>query len=256
MSTLLTTTGRLVDRIKINAITRTECGGVPAWSKRRTWASAGIIPLANAFFRLVGNPVRILGHPTEWHAWELASLRLLHGERFRSSIGPRSEVIVESLPGISISQHLDAGTATPGMFAAAARELRRAHALPCPAFEGGWSHGDPHSGNLIFDAATDTARLIDFEVQHHRTLPAAARHTDDLLVFLQDTLGRLPRERWLALAPVFVQAYDCPAITAHLVERLTAPRGIARLWWAVRTTYLAPKELADRLRDLRAALAA
>ena len=42
--------------------------------------------------------------------------------------------------------------------------------------------------------------------------------------------------------------------TVWLRERLLAPRGIARVWWAVRTTYLAPAELERRLAALRASL--
>jgi len=118
-----------------------------------------------------------------------------------------------------------------------------------------WSHGDPHSGNFIYDPATDTAKLMDFEVRHDSTLSAAERHADDLLVFLQDTLGRLTRERWIEFSEIFVREYGRPEITRYLIERLIEPRGPARLWWAVRTTYLAPGEIRTRLAALRSVLA-
>ena len=256
MSRLLTAAGYLVDRIKINSLTRCERGGRPVWSKRRRRMAPAVISLANAFFRLAGNPVTILADPAAWHAWELSSMQALHGGGFAAWGEDDGVLFVEELPGLSLSAHLDAGTASTEMFAAAGREFQRAHAIAGPWFEAGWSHGDPHTGNVIFDPVSQTARLLDFEVRHDRHLPAVARHTDDLLVFLQDTLGRLPRERWLEWASVFVQSYGRPEITSHLVERLTAPRGVARLWWAVRTTYLAPQELAKRLAALREMLAA
>jgi hypothetical protein len=96
---------------------------------------------------------------------------------------------------------------------------------------------------------------MDFEVRHDRALSPAERHADDLLVFLQDTLGRLTRERWITLSEIFVREYGRPEITRHLLERLIEPRGPARLWWAVRTTYLAPRELSARLAALRSVLA-
>lgn len=245
----LANAGRLVDRIKINTLTRSERGGHAVWTKRRRASARVVIPLANRFFRLAGNPVTILGDVSEWHAWEIASMRTLHGDEFAAWGDASGALHVEELPGESVSAHLDAGTETEEMFAAAAHEFQRAHAA------GGWSHGDPHSGNVIYDAKAGRARLIDFEVMHDAALCAEARHADDLLVFLQDTLGRLPRERWLGLAGIFVRSYARPEISARLTGRLSKPRGIACVWWAVRTTYLAPAELAWRLDALREVLA-
>ncbi len=224
------------------------------WVKQRRPAAVALIGLANVFFQFAQNPVVILAAPAEWQEWERICLDLLHGGEVTAHADARGWWVSE-MPGESVAAYITRGVPAPEVFAAAARELRRAHELSCSALGGAWSHGDPHSGNFIYDAATDRARLIDFEVRHRAGLSAEARHADDLLVFLQDTLGRLPRERWLRLAEVFVRTYDRPEITAHLLERLAEPRGIARLWWAVRTTYLAPGELNLRLAALRAALA-
>jgi hypothetical protein len=56
-------------------------------------------------------------------------------------------------------------------------------------------HGDPHMDNVIYDHATDRALLIDFEVIHDKSVPAGARHADDLLVFLQDLMGRVEPQK-------------------------------------------------------------
>ncbi|MEQ1860671.1 MAG: hypothetical protein ABMA13_12115 [Chthoniobacteraceae bacterium] len=255
MSRFLAAAGRFVDRIKINTLHRHQTDGRAVWSKRRRRSAPLVIAMANGFFRIANNPVTILTEPRSWHGWEIASMRALHGAEFRAWSGANGTLWTDELPGRSISAHLDEGTATGQMFMAAARELRRAHAIECAQFGGGWSHGDPHSGNVIFDETARRARLLDFEVRHLGAIPADARHADDVLVFLQDTLGRLPRDRWLELATTFVAAYARPEITARLVERLMAPRGMATVWWAVRTTYLAPAEVAGRLEALREALA-
>lgn len=254
---LLAAAGRFVDRIKINAIARCEhAGGRGVWVKRRRRIARIVIPLANRFFRLAGNPVTILDEQTGWPEWEIASMRALHGSDYSAWRGGDGALHSDEIPGRSLSAHLDAGTATAAMFCAAAVEFRRAHSVECEAFGGGWSHGDPHSGNVIYDEVSGRARLLDFEVRHDLRLCADSRHADDLLVFLQDTLGRLPRETWVNFAREFVQSYGRPEITARLIERLIEPRGIARVWWAVRTTYLAPQELAGRLNALRRTLAA
>ena len=243
-----------MDRIKINAVSREIRDGRPMWIKRRRGLAGPIMACANQFFRVVGNPVRALDDCAVWQRWEVECFLALHGDRFRAfADGPRA-VAAEEMPGVNLTQHLDTGTLTPAMLAAAAGELRRAHGRACADFAGPWSHGDPHAGNFIYEAAGNRARLIDFEVQHHPTLTADERHTDDLLVFLQDMVGRISRELWLPSARAFLAAYERPEIVARVRERLLAPRGIARVWWAVRTTFLAPAELERRLAALRTAL--
>jgi hypothetical protein len=71
--------------------------------------------------------------------------------------------------------------------------------------------------------------------------PADERHADDLLVLLQDLVGRIPSDRWLPGARAFLEAYGRPEIVRLLDQRLVVPRGLARLWWSVRTTYLPQK---------------
>lgn len=224
------------------------------WIKRRRGLAGPIMACANQFFRVVGNPVRALDDCAVWQRWEVECFLALHGDRFRAfADGPRA-VAAEEMPGVNLTQHLDTGTLTPAMLAAAAGELRRAHGRTCADFAGPWSHGDPHAGNFIYEAAGNRARLIDFEVQHHPTLTADERHTDDVLVFLQDMVGRISRELWLPSAQAFLAAYERPEIVARVRERLLPPRGIARVWWAVRTTFLAPAELERRIAALRASL--
>lgn len=254
MSRLLSTAGRLIDRIKINVLSRETRDGRTWWVKRRSAAAGPIIHLANGFFQLIGNPVLVFNEASEWQGWELEWFRRLHGDAFTIFAENASSIRAEELPGLSLSQHLRAGTLTAPMLAAAAVELRRAHAELSPSLDGPWSHGDPHTGNFLYDPMHDRARLIDFEVRHLPNLPPAIRHTDDLLVFLQDLVGRVSGERWLPLARTFLNAYARPEILPLLAEQLVCPRGLSRLWWAVRTTYLMPSELTRRLEILRATL--
>jgi hypothetical protein len=251
MSRILSAAGAAVDCIKINALSREVRDGRTLWIKRRRWAARPIMACANRFFRLAGNPVRALADFGAWQRWEVDCFLQLHGDDFRAFAEGSRAVAAEEVPGRSLSAHLNAGTLDAPMLRAAGRELRRAHAAESSAFAGSWSHGDPHSGNFVYDAETDRARLIDFEVMHHPTISADERHADDLLVFLQDVMGRIGTEVWLPTAQAFLEGYRRPEIVALLRERLIVPRGLARWWWAVRTTYLGTAELKRRVGLLR-----
>jgi hypothetical protein len=143
------------------------------------------------------------------------------------------------------------GALEPRHLAAAGAELRRAHAMDCPFHGGKWSHGDPHAGNFIFDAATGRARLMDFEVRHLQLISEGERHADDLLVLLQDVCGRCRADAWLPLARGFLTGYEREGIIGLLRDRLQVPHGIPRLWWAVRTTWMPRAELERRIGALR-----
>ena len=256
MSRLLTSAGAIVDRIKINALSRETRDGRTVWIKRRRATAGPIMGLANCFFDLVGNPVQTLRDAAAWQRWEIGCFLHLHGDDFRAFACGDRAVGVDELPGQSLSHHLDAGTLTPAMLAAAGCELRRAHEWRCDAFGGAWSHGDPHSGNFIVDPLDGRARLIDFEVMHRVSLSAHDRHADDLVVFLQDLMGRVAGDRWVENARAFLEAYGRPEIIALLGGRFVVPHGLARLWWSVRTTYLSRAELTRRIGELRVSIAA
>lgn len=251
MNRLVTAAGSLVDRIKINSIAREVRDGRTVWIKRRRASAIPIMACANIFFRLAGARLRAIREPEVWQRWEIGCFARLHGSRYRAFADGPGAVAAEELPGVNLTLHLDGGTINPRMAAAAARELRRAHELPCEEFGAAWSHGDPHIGNFVYDEAAERARLIDFEVMHDGGLSADERHADDLLVFLQDMVGRIRAELWMPCARAFLDTYDRPEIVALMLESLVVPRGMARVWWAVRTSYMAPAELRRRLAALR-----
>jgi len=250
MSRILALAGAFVEGIKVNEMTQSERNGRTVWIKRRRWTAEPVLACANRFFRLAGAPLQAIHHVAAWQRWEIECFHRLHAPEYRAfQDGPRA-IGADAVPGVNLTGALDNGTITPGMTAAAGRELRRAHTCECPELGGAYSHGDPHLGNFVYETATERARLIDFEVIHHAALPATERHADDLLVFLQDMVGRIRDHQWLPCARAFLDGYARPEIAALLPPRLVIPRGIARLWWAVRTTFLPRAELQRRLSAL------
>ncbi len=228
-----------------------ERRGLAMMPKRRRGAAWLVMRVANTFFRLARNPVEAIVDDCEWRKWELDCFRLLHGPEFTVSCDRSGQPFISVLPGRDLSLHLAAGTLRPGHLAAAGAELRRAHLLHSEHYGARWSHGDPHTGNFLLDAATGRARLVDFEMRHHRDLPEARRHADDLLVMLQDVCGRCTRDAWLQLATAFLEAYGREEIIASLDGLLRVPRGIPRVWWAVRTSWMRRAELERRVAELR-----
>jgi hypothetical protein len=254
MSRILSAAGALVDRIKINAVSRECRDGRALWIKRRRWTARPIMACANRFFRLAGNPIQALDELAVWQRWEVDCFLQLHGGEYQAFPEGACAVAAEEVPGTNLSHHLAHGTLTARMLEAAARELRRAHQAECAMFRGPWSHGDPHAGNFVYDAAVDRARLIDFEVMHHPTICADERHADDLLIFLQDMVGRISSDQWMPSAHAFLAGYGRPEIVALLRQKLVVPQGLSRVWWAVRTTYMGSAELERRVRALRESL--
>ncbi|MDB6151644.1 MAG: hypothetical protein JWL90_97 [Chthoniobacteraceae bacterium] len=255
MNRFASAAGALIDRIRINTITRQEREGRVVWIKRRRPAARLILGFANGFFHLATAPLRALADPLLWQRWEVESFNILHAPEFHAFSPEPASAGADELPGVNLTIHLDGGTITPLMAAAAGRELHRAHQCHCPQFKGLWSHGDPHLGNFIYDDRTDRARLIDFEVMHLQALPAKERHSDDLLIFLQDMAGRIRSEAWMPCAEAFLKAYANPELTGLLLKKLKAPRwGFARLWWIVRLSYISGREWRARFEKLRCAI--
>ena len=239
-----------VDRIHVNASSIGERDGRRVVVKRRRTGAGLVLRLANGFFRLAKNPVEAVTGRAAWRQWEVDCFRRLHGPRYLAGTDPNGSAWIEVLPGVSLGDKLAAGTLLPAMVHAAGEELRRAHGEACPHYDAPWSHGDAHSGNFLFDEATGRARLIDFEVRHLRSIPAPDRHADDVLVLLQDICGRCPAEAWRPLATGLLEGYGDADVTRRLRNKLRVPRGIPRLWWAVRTTWMRRPELERRLSEL------
>ena len=240
----------LTESVKVNSMRREVRDGRTFWVKRRRVSAELVLRLANAFFARAQAPLRAVLPTEAWQRWEVECFEGLHGaERFTAhASGPRA-MAAEELPGISLTDYLDTGRLTPSLAAAAAHELRRAHAWHCPRLGALWSHGDAHAGNFVLEEPGERARIIDFELTHPATLPAEERHADDVAGFLLDMVGRISADRWLPCAEAFLRAYGRPEIIATLPARLAWERGsfFAQLWRRVQTGFLARAEYERRI---------
>ncbi len=189
--------------------------------------------------------------------------RNVYGERgaalinfyFRAADIPISRTItLDKLPGDNLWDHMNRGTLRPRMLTAAGSEYRRAHHFKNEEFGSAWSHGDASMTNVIYNEKTGRARLIDFEIRHEKSLPATARHADDLLVFLLDLVSRVSSRQWIRLAICFLRAYGDAAVMRELKKRLVVPTGPALIWWNVRTNFTGRAKINRRFQALRRAI--
>jgi hypothetical protein len=252
---LATAASRLVEAIAINSINEKVRRGRTVIVKRRNLHSEQLAELTNLYFKMADIPIRFWSKVDDWQRWEVDCFQMLNGDRFRAYASGERTVIADKLPGKSLWEHLNAGTLTKKMLRAAAAEFRRAHEFWSDEFRGRWSHGDGTSQNVLYDAANDRARLIDFEIIHDKALATPARQADDLLVFLLDLVGTLPTRDWIPFATTFLDAYGDGKVIAQLQRQLDLPGGLAWIWWGVRTNFTKPAKVKKRLANLSRAIA-
>jgi hypothetical protein len=246
---------RLVEAIAINSISEEVRRKRAVVVKRRNIHSEQLADLTNLYFRVADIPIRFWSKVEDWQRWEVDCFQMLNGDRFRAYKSGARTVIADKLPGESLWEHLNCGTLTRRMLIAAATEFRRAHQFWSDEFRGRWSHGDGTSQNVLYDAGSNRARLIDFEILHEKSLPTAARQADDLLVFLLDMVGTVPSRQWQPFSLTFLEAYGDAEVIAQLRKQLDLPGGLAWIWWGVRTNFTNPAKVKRRLANLRRAIA-
>ncbi len=256
MQTLSTTgwlarTGNRIDRIRINDVSRVEMGGQSVWVKRRTRLSRWLIPVANGFFWLAGNPVEVLPTNETWQDHEVRAFRVLNGPHRNVGVLGADSVYAEDLPGLDLVDLLRKSELSSSVMEQVGAAFLKMHRTWNPLSADWFSHGDPHLGNVLFDEENGSVNWIDFETRHRTRLTAVERHADDLLVLLLDLVGRADNSLWRELSPAFLAGYEDSAVIAELKTHLRLPVGLGALWWAVRTSYLTRPELRRRIDWLR-----
>jgi hypothetical protein len=243
-----------VESLKINSISEKRRRGRVVVIKRRNIYGETGADLINFYFRLADIPIRYLSNVRDWRRWEASCFQMLNGDCFRAKVTDARTVCLDKLPGPSLWDHMKQGTLNKRMLEAAGREYYRAHQFWRDEFDGPWSHGDASMPNVIYDEKTRRARLIDFEIMHEKSLPATARHADDLLIFLLDMVDTVPTRQWLPFTLCFVKAYADREVIEELRKRLVIPNGLALIWWNVRTNFAKSAKVKRRLGALRNAI--
>ncbi len=240
-----------VDSLKLNSSFEKVRRGRRVVVKRRQVYGEQLADLANLYFRMSNIPIRFWSKAEDWKRWEVECFQMLNGDRFRVFTSGAKTVCFDKLPGESLWDHMNRGTLARPMLEAAGREFRRAHQFWSEEFRDLWSHADATTTNVIYDEKAGRARLIDFEIIHHKSLPAITRHADDLLVFLLDILAIAPSRQWLPFALCFLNTYGDTDVIAELKNQLAVPSGLAGIWWGVRTSFAKPAKVKRRLAKLQ-----
>jgi tRNA A-37 threonylcarbamoyl transferase component Bud32 len=245
---LLRLIARFMSRIRVNRVEWFDDGGVSVIVKRRRCCGSVVIWLGNRFLALAQSGVQMFVSARAWVAWEQHCVGLLYADLPQVLAEPGSSVRVPAMPGTSLRRLLEQGDLCRGALVAAARELRRAHRMHCCFFRAGWSHGDLHLDNILYDG--ETAYLIDFDTRHILGIDANRRHADDLKVLLLELIAA-PSEEWRELATAFLSEYGEAPVLNELAEQLAVPRGFGKILWYTRSDCRPDREIAPRLRILR-----
>ncbi|MBL8819107.1 MAG: phosphotransferase [Planctomyces sp.] len=243
----------LLNRVRVNRTMRGIRDGIPVIFKKRLWYAAGVIWLGNCFLKLSESGVRMFVGADEWLEWEVHCTHLLYPDRFCTVCGQGKQICIAEVRGMSLRQLVRRNEADLSVMAAAAGEVRRVHQLPCRVFEAGWSHGDLHLDNILYDRITNRAFLIDFDTRHELRLNERRRHGDDLLVFLLELIA-CSDEKWFEWAMAFAEAYGESTVLQELAGRLSVPHGFAGILWSARTQGASIQKMEIRIERLRTAL--
>ncbi len=207
------------------------------WLKARRPGASLAIAVSNVVLRWGRFPIHFFLRPLDWQRHEIACYQLLYGPDHCRAAGVRS-LEIRHLPGQTLrSLRLDSS-----LVRLAARELRRCHELE------GWSHGDPHLGNLLYDG--ERCRLFDFDARHDPGLGAEARQADDLLILLLELSCRSSE----LLAP-FLAEYACPDVQMSLARGFRIPGGMELILWQIRCAFESSRELQRCFQAVRNQLA-
>lgn len=237
---------RCIDAVRINRCWQAELDRRPAWFKRRRLGCSLLIRAGNVFLKRSRSGITMFPRAADWIDWELRCFNLLHGDSYSCGMIDSRTAWFERLPGEPLRALLRNELVLPAI-RAAGREMARAHAIASERLGGGWSHGDPHVGNMLYDAATDRARLIDFETIHDAQLSPAYRRADDLLTFLLELLAACEEthpqndETASIAASAFLSGYGASEARESLRARLKIPSGLEWVLWQTRTRYARPQ---------------
>ncbi|MBA3869733.1 MAG: hypothetical protein H0X30_11335 [Anaerolineae bacterium] len=242
---------RLIDAVQVNRSQPVVINGRSFWLKQRRFGRSLIIVYGNLFLKFSNSKIRMFAHTSDWQIWEVESYRLLYGAESEIVVVGSDSVRIPNVPGISLKCCLETHTLTAEIMRTAATEFSRAHSLTMLLLTEPWSHGDPHLENVLYDAQTHQAHLIDFETRHQAGLIAVERHADDLLVLLLDLLGRDSNNNWPELSRIFLLTYANRPVIECLSARLRMPRGLELVLWKTRTNHINTALLVERLFALK-----
>ena len=240
----------LMNRVRVNQIQRTTRDGRFVILKRRRLGGSAVIWLGNRFLSLAGSGVCMFVRSRDWMTWEAHCTRLLYPDRPAVLFGPGDAVCLPEVSGTSLRQLLHGDQVDLRAFAAAARELRRVHQIPCSVYHAAWSHGDLHLDNILYDSATGQATLIDFDTRHELGLPETQRQADDLKVMLLELMSWADG-RWIQPASTLIREYGEASVCDELSRQLVVPRGLARILWYTRTSGCSTSQMDQRFQQLR-----
>lgn len=246
---------RAISAVRVNVVNRSDRG---FWVKRRRFGMSWVIRAGNLFLRWSKCRARMYPSASAWLDREIEVLCALHGSgaAWREN---KLTLVTKEIQGETLRDLFARGAMNAEILWAAGVELGRLHEIRSRSTGGKYSHGDPHTGNILYDERTRRASLIDIETTHEPGMPDDERAADDLLVLLLDLIGRGDANISTEYCEGVIRGYCAvtpeasrvlKALHQRLYEYLTSSGFLERVLWSTRTGFLGPRELAPRLEQL------
>lgn len=246
--------GRAMGYIKLARVEPVEIDGHAWVRKQRLVAAPLLVRIGRVYARMLTVPVDFLDLDS-WQRWE----RVMYAADAPAvRIEPRG-VCVPLLPGRPLIEILeDPGCADRlrrRAVRAALRALRALHERTV-CIDGQLvhpSHGDASAYNVLYDARTDRAGWIDFELRHPLALDVWVRRADDLRTLLFSIASCLAPAHLPLLGRALQRGYDDARLHAALLALLD--RDAPRWLFGVLQSPIDPDRRHGLTEALRAALA-
>ena len=224
LATMAGLAARVLAGTRLCSVRAAEVEGEHVFVKRR-YAHAPALILAA---RVLPARFRVLS-AREWLEWEPEVYRRAYGAAVVAGRGACLQL--PAWPGVQLPAWLAARVVLLddrlGALAAAARELRRLHALPVRFPDDRvrlFSHGDATVRNAVYDSATGRVHWFDFETIHTGAHTPPWRHADDLRALAYSAAVVLDMTALRPAAEAIVAAYPDASVQSELAEMLACGR--------------------------------
>lgn len=192
------------------------------WRKQRLKRCWLYIAPGNLVLRFLHTGYRVCD--VDWAEYECRIFREVHPDLCSPQVIDSRTIVLPHLDGVTLSQTQadDLRFASVAAFA----ELGRFHRVNPHMI-----HGDPHTGNFLYDESTQRCRILDFETAPLDTAIAQRSRAMDFAILLMDLVRREPLLLSEEMFGKWATAYQIDDAECGIRALLSTPDWRLRCYW-------------------------
>ena len=192
------------------------------WRKQRLKRCWLYIAPGNLVLRFLNAGYRVCN--ADWAEYECRIFRQVHPDLTAPQVINSRTIVLPHLDGVTLSQ-MQADELRVASVTAFA-ELGRFHRINSQMI-----HGDPHTGNFLYDATTQRCRILDFETAPLHTACARRSRAMDFAILLLDLVRREPLLLSQEMFAEWAKAYHLDDADCGIRGLLSTPDWRLRCYW-------------------------